>query len=87
MMISPSEAYLEDLAARVAAKVIAELKRAPVIQPRLLTVEQAAVVLGRSEKAVRHLLTSGHLKNASPDARVQVDTVDIDLLIANSKKK
>ena len=44
------------------------------------------MVLGSSEKAVRHLLTSGVLRNASPDGRVQIDTRDIDTLITNSKR-
>ena len=85
-MIPADERFLEELAARVAEKVVHALQTAPVLQPRLLSVPQAAMVLGRSEKAVRHLLVSGRLKNASPDGRVQIDSKDIDILIRNSKR-
>lgn len=84
--MTATEAYMDELATRVADKVEERMRRNPVLQPRLLTVGQAALVLGRSEKAVRHLITSGQLKNASPDARVQIDAKDIDVLITNSKR-
>ena len=64
----------------------ARLRPAPVLQPRLLTVDQAAQILGRSAPAVRALLVNGTLKNASPDGRVQIDMKDIEVLISNSKR-
>lgn len=47
----------------------------------MLGVEQAAVYMSRTEKSVRHLISSGKLHNVSPDARVQVDRKEIDLMI------
>jgi hypothetical protein len=85
-MISADERFMEELAARVAAKVVDALHAAPVLQPRLLSVPQAAMVLGRTEGAVRQLIVTGKLKNASPDGRVQIDSKDIDILIRNSKR-
>lgn len=85
-MMLATEAYLDELATIVASKVLEHLRKDPVVQPRLLSVEQAAIVLGRSPTAVRHLLVSGVLKNSSPDGRVQIDTRDIDILITNSKR-
>jgi hypothetical protein len=59
------DALLEDLATRVAAKLRGELgngsSNGAGIKPRLLTIEQAAVYLGRSQEAVKHLVTSGAL--------------------------
>jgi hypothetical protein len=39
----------------------------------------------RSEKAVRHLISSGQLKNASPDGRVQIDAQDLGRWTARNK--
>ena len=82
------DALLDALAARVAEKVRAELAQASnsgAIRPRLLTVEQAAVHLGRTEEAVRHLIASGRLRVVKIDRRVQVDMQDLDRLIEASK--
>jgi hypothetical protein len=67
------DAFMDELAARVAARVVEDLRRAPVIRPRLLSLEDAGIMMGRSVKAMRHLIAKGALKNASPDDRVQVD--------------
>ncbi len=84
--MNASDAFVDAIAERVAALVLAELRKSPVPVPRLLSVEQAAIVLGRTDKAVRNLLVNGTLKNASPDGRVQIDSKDIDILITNSKR-
>jgi hypothetical protein len=70
----------------VALEVESTLRRAPVVQPRLLGVPEVAIILGRTEGAVRQLLHSGALKNASPDGRVQVDVRDLDPWIDKNKK-
>lgn len=87
-MTSIAEQFFDELAARVAAKVVAELRAVPVParRSRLLGIPEAAIYMGRSTKAVRHLLKSGVLRNASPDRRVQIDIRDLDILIANSKR-
>jgi hypothetical protein len=84
--MTAAEAYMDELAELVAAKVEERMRKAPVMHPRLLTVEQASIVLGRSPDAVRKMVMTGKLKNASPDGRVQIDTKDIDILITNSKR-
>jgi hypothetical protein len=77
---------MNELADLVAERVLTALRRQPIIQPRLLNVEDVATMIGRSEKAVRHLLENGQLKNVSPDGRVQVDVKDIETWITNNKR-
>jgi hypothetical protein len=75
-----------ELADMIAERVITALRRNPPVQQRLLNVADVATMLGRSEQAVRALLTAGTLKNASPDGRVQVDIKDIEQWIQNNKR-
>jgi hypothetical protein len=84
--LTPSEAFMEDLAKRVAERVIQDLRRTPIIAQRLLNVKDVATMLGRTEDAVRSLVTAGHLKNCSPDGRVQIDIRDIETWITNNKR-
>jgi hypothetical protein len=65
---------------------LAALRRAPIVAQRLLSVDDVAKMLGRSPEAVRALLKTGKLKNASPDGRVQVDIKDIEVWLANNKR-
>ena len=81
------EFFMDDLATRTAKKVLAELRANPLPQPRLLSVDEAAVVLGRTPGAVRQLLNSRILKNSSLDARVKIDIRDIEDLIQRSKEQ
>lgn len=53
---------------------------------RLLTVEQAAVYLGRSPRAVRGLLTGRQFPAVRADGRVQIDIRDLDQWIEKSKR-
>jgi hypothetical protein len=81
-----ADAYMNELADMVAERVLTALRRAPIVQPRLLGVAEVAIMLGRTEGAVRQLLHRGDLRNASPDGRVQVDVKDLDTWINNNKK-
>jgi len=81
-----AEAYMDELAKRVAAKVLAELRRAPVVRPLLVGVKEAAQMLGRTERAVRALLLNGSLRNSSPDGRVQIAVKDIERWIQNNQR-
>ena len=81
------EHFMRDLASRTAKQVLEELRANPLPQPRLLGVNEAGVVLGRTPKAVRQMLNSGILKNASPDGRVQIDIRDIEDLIRLKKRE
>jgi hypothetical protein len=84
--MSAAEQAQSELADLVAERVLTALRRQPIIQPRLLNVEDVAILIGRSQGAVRHLLENGQLKNASPDGRVQVDVKDIETWITNNKR-
>jgi excisionase family DNA binding protein len=55
------------------------------IQPRLLTVKDAATYLGRTEKAVRHLVATHSLPCVRTDARIMLDRQDLDRWIDNNK--
>ena len=72
---------------KVAEKVRARLDHegAPVLKPRLLTVEKAAIYLGRSTEAMQHLLAAGKLRAVRTDRRVFLDILDLDRWIDQSK--
>jgi hypothetical protein len=84
--MTPTEAFMDELAAKVSERVIADLRRAPIVAQRLMNVKDVATILGRTEDPVRGLVAGGHFKNCSPDARVQIDARDIDLWITNNKR-
>jgi excisionase family DNA binding protein len=78
---------IEALAERVAQRVCAHLAQgaAPNVRPRLLTVEQAALYLGRTKEAIEHMIASGKIPTVRFDRRVFVDVPDLDSLIENNK--
>jgi excisionase family DNA binding protein len=82
------EWLLDALAERVAGKVRAEFARdaGPAVQPRLLTVEQAAVYLGRTKEAVQHLATDGKIPTVRSDRRIFIDVGDLDRWIEENKQ-
>jgi len=80
---------LTNLAKRVAAEVRAEMEQsgsAMVIRPRLLTVEQGAVYLGRTKEAVQHMLSAGKIPRVQSDRRIFLDTRDLDRWIEDHKQ-
>jgi excisionase family DNA binding protein len=56
------------------------------IRPRLLTVDQAAVYIGRSKEAVQHMVSSGKVPTVRADRRVFVDVQDLDRWIREHKQ-
>lgn len=56
------------------------------VVPRLLNVPQAAVYLGRSEKAVRHLISKREFPAVRAGSRLQLDKEDIDKWIERNKR-
>ena len=56
------------------------------IRPRLLTVEQAALYLGRSKEAVQHMVSSGKVPTVRSDRRVFIDVEDLDRWIQEHKQ-
>jgi excisionase family DNA binding protein len=55
------------------------------IRPRLLSVEQAAVYLGRTKPAIQHMIADGSLRPVRSDRRVFLDKQDLDKWIEQNK--
>jgi len=55
--------------------------------PRLMTVDQAAIFLGRSREAIQHLVTSGKLPTVRSDRRIFLDRQDLDRWIEQHKER
>lgn len=83
------ERVLDNIAQAIAEAVLARLEPhlrvLTTVQPRLLTVQQAAVYLGRKDKAIRHLVASGDLPSVRSDCRVMLDRIDLDKWIDANK--
>jgi len=82
------ETLLDALAERVAAKLRAELAgngSTGTVKTRLLSVEQAAVYLGRTKEAVQHMIAAGKIPAVRSDRRVFLDSEDLDRWIQNNK--
>ena len=81
-------ALIDVLAERVAAKVVERTQQgAAPVKPRLLTVDQAAVYLGRTKEAVQHMVSSSKLPAVRSDRRVFVDVLDLDAWIEDNKQR
>jgi len=57
------------------------------IRPRLLTISEAAVYLGRSVPAIRELIWRGELPIIRPDRRIHLDLFDLDKWIEKNKTR
>ena len=73
---------LEILAEKLAKRLARE---SPNLQPRLLTIEQAATYLGRTAEATQHLTSSGKIPTVRSDRRVFIDRHDLDEWINDNK--
>jgi excisionase family DNA binding protein len=77
---------------RMAEKVAARLQKGDQgmahgdVRPRLLTVEQSAVYIGRTKDAVQHMIASGKLSTVRSDRRVFIDIRDLDAWIEENKQ-
>jgi len=56
------------------------------VGPRLLSLHEAAVYLGCSERTVRDLILDGVIPQVELTSRIQVDILDLDKLIESKKK-
>jgi excisionase family DNA binding protein len=83
------EPLIDEVANRVAAKVSAELATAAghVVKPRLLTLEQAAIYIGRTLAAIQHMISEGRMPTVRSDRRVFVDIRDLDQWIEQNKQQ
>jgi hypothetical protein len=71
----------------IADAVLARLRPALDIhvKPRLFTIDQAAVYIGRTPKAVRCLADNGAFPMVRSDGRIMLDVRDLDSWIDNGK--
>jgi excisionase family DNA binding protein len=74
--------FLEMFAERLAAKLSQEPNR---LYPRLLTIDQAAIYVGRTREATQHLAASGKIPTVRTDRRVFIDRLDLDRWIEEHK--
>jgi len=83
------DALIERMAEKVAARLQNTDQRASVggeVRPRLLTVEQAAVYIGRTKDAIQHMIASCKLPTVRSDRRVFIDMRDLDAWIEGNKR-
>lgn len=82
------DAAIDRLAERVVARLRGELvSETGPIRPRLLTVKQAAVYLGRSKHAVQHMVAQGRIPVVRDGRRVLLDVRELDRWIeANTER-
>jgi hypothetical protein len=57
------------------------------IRPRLLSIDQAGIYLGRTPKAVRCLIDKGEFPSVRPDGRIMLDVHDLDAWIDQNKRE
>ena len=84
------EAFIKQLADRILARLrpeLAQLGNGGAIRPRLLSIKQAAVYLGRSEEAVSHMVSSGKIPAVRGDRRILIDLRDLDRWIESNKQQ
>src|ERR1017187_2940622 len=73
----PLSPLVEAIAQRVATLLEPKLTQAHAVKPRLLTVAQAAVYIGRTEKSVYMLQANGAFPSVRADSRVMFDLMEL----------
>jgi excisionase family DNA binding protein len=76
---------LDALADAIAARVAARLNKSE--EPRLMSVNEAAVYIGRTPKALRHMIAGGTVPAIREGTRVHLDRADLDRWIEMRKVK
>jgi excisionase family DNA binding protein len=81
------DSLIEALATAIAEKLRAQVPDSGAIplEPRLLSVELAAVYLGRTKPAIQHMIADGTLHTVRADRRVFLDKNDLDQWIERNK--
>ena len=83
---NPNQLTFDRLLELLADKLAARLSKEPSnLYPRLLTVEQTAAYLGRTNEAVQHMASSGKLPTVRADRRLFFDRQDLDQWIKDNK--
>ena len=75
--------FLSQIAGAVAEQVVAQLAIQGAITQRLFSVAEAGVYLGRSPKAIEHMIARGTLQVTKLDGKRQIDRSALDKLIAD----
>ena len=75
-MMTTGNPALDALVDAVADRILARLHQAD--QPRLLTVDEAAEYLGRTSKALRHMIANGAIPAVREGSRLHLDRADLD---------
>jgi excisionase family DNA binding protein len=75
-MTSTGNLGLDALADAIAERILARLHQTE--QPRLLSVSEAAIYLGRTQKALRHMVANGAIPAVREGSRVHLDRADLD---------
>ncbi len=85
--ISPLDlkAIMEALIDLIVERISGRIEAAQRLRPRLLTVEEAARYLGRSEKAIYALKARGAFPAVQADGRIMFDVRDLDQWIDQNK--
>ena len=78
------DGLLEILAEKLANKLSQDHNR---LSPRLFTIDQAAVYLGRTKEAIQHLVSLGKVPTVRTDRRIFIDRLDLDKWIEDHKER
>jgi excisionase family DNA binding protein len=81
------EAFSDLIAAKSNTRLAESAREGGKVRPRLLTVEDAGLYLGRTKKAVQHLIASRKLPTVKADRRVFLDRKDLDEWIERAKSQ
>lgn len=82
-MKSTGNLGLDALADAIAERVLARLNQSQ--EPRLLTVDEAAAYVGRTPKALRHMIANGTIPAVREGSRVHLDRADLDCWVEMRK--
>jgi excisionase family DNA binding protein len=74
---------LDALADAIATRVAAQLNKSE--EPRLMSVNEAAAYIGRTPKALRHMIACGTIPAVREGSRVHLDRADLDRWIEMRK--
>jgi hypothetical protein len=84
----PVSPLVDAIAARVVERLRPLMESGTIgVRPRLLTIEQAAIYLCRTPKAMYALKSRGAVPVVRTDGRVMFDVRDLDLWIEQNKEE
>lgn len=83
---SPLDAIISSIAELVVEAIDRKLQSAPMVRPRLLTVEGAATYLGRTPSAIKSMVATKKLIPVRIDDRLCFDVQELDRIIEAAKE-